>query len=296
MNKKSVLVIFLCFLLFGACKASNQQADKNAGGEKAAQKSGAGISIKGSDTMVHLTSTWAEVYMKSNPGNDVSVTGGGSGTGIAALINATTDICAASREINDKELSLAAAKNIKPQGIAVALDGIAVIINKENPVSALSQIELKKIFTGEVTNWKQVGGPDQQILVLSRESSSGTYVFFQEHVLNKADYTERAKMLPGTSALVQSIATDKWAIGYVGLGFVQSGGKDIKAVPIRKDDKTPAVEPTPETVKSGLYPIARKLYLYIGEKPSPLVQQFVDFCLSAKGQAIVQETGYVTVK
>lgn len=296
MNNSKFLLIVFCLFLLGACKASNQEGDKSVGGEKAAQKSSAGLSIKGSDTMVHLTSTWAEAFMKSNPGNDVSVTGGGSGTGIAALINATTDICAASREINDKELSLAAAKNIKPQGIAVALDGIAIIINKENPVSSLSQTELKKIFTGEVTNWKQVGGPDQQILVLSRESSSGTYVFFQEHVLNKADYTERAKMLPGTSALVQSISTDRWAIGYVGLGFVQSGGKAIKAVAVRKDDKAPAVEPTVETVKSGLYPIARKLYFYIGEKPSPLAQQFVDFCLSDKGQVIVQETGYVTVK
>ncbi|OGR02173.1 MAG: hypothetical protein A2511_13865 [Deltaproteobacteria bacterium RIFOXYD12_FULL_50_9] len=289
-------MISLCIFLFGGCKASNQEGDKNAGGEKAAQKTHKGLSIKGSDTMVHLTSSWAEEFMKINIGSEVSVTGGGSGTGIAALINATTDICAASREINDKELSLAAAKNLKPQGVAVALDGIAIIINQANPVSFLSQEELKKIFTGEFTNWKQLGGPDQAILVLSRESSSGTYVFFQEHVLSKADYTERAKLLPGTSAVVQSIATDKWAIGYVGLGFAQKAGKDIKTVAVRKDDKSSAVEPSVETVKAGLYPIARKLYFYIGEKLSAQTQQFVDFCLSDKGQAIVQETGYVTIK
>lgn len=296
MKTKALLLISLCLFLFGGCKGSNQEGTKEGGGEKAAQKTGNTLTIKGSDTMVHLTSSWAENFMKNNAGLNVSVTGGGTGTGIAALINATTDICAASREINEKELSLAAAKNFKPQGIAVALDGIAIVINKENPISSLSLAELKKIFTGEFTNWKQAGGPDQAILVLSRESSSGTYVFFQEHVLSKADYTERAKLLPGTSAVVQSIASDKWAIGYVGLGFAQKAGKEIKTVTVRKDDKAPAIEPTVETVKAGLYPIARKLYLYIGEKPSALAQQFVDFCLSDKGQAIVQETGYVTIK
>ena len=250
------------------------------------------ITVKGSDTMVHLTSIWAEEFMTANPGAEISVTGGGSGTGIAALINGTTDICAASRPMKEKETQLAAGKGVQPQEFVVGRDGIAIIVNPENPVSVLTMQQLKQIFTGEVTNWKEVGGDDQPILVFSRESSSGTYVFFQEHVLDKADYTQSARLLPGTSALVQGVSADKGGIGYVGLGFAEHG-EGIKAVLVAVDAQSEAVTPSEETVRLGLYPIARPLYLYTKGAPTGLAKDFIDFTISEKGQQIVKETGYV---
>ena len=159
------------------------------------------ITVKGSDTMVHLASTWAESFMEKHPDIEVSVTGGGSGTGIAALLNGTTDLCAASREIKKKELQLAQQKGLQPQEFVAARDGIAVIVNHKNPVSELTLEQLEKIFTGDFERWNQAGGSEEGILVLSRESSSGTYVFFQERVLQKKDYTPKAKLMPAREAL-----------------------------------------------------------------------------------------------
>lgn len=250
------------------------------------------ITIKGSDTMVHLVSTWAEEFMNKYPEAEVSVTGGGSGTGIAALINGTTDICAASRPMKEKEKQLAAGKGAQAQEFVVGRDGIAIIVHPENPVSTLTMQQLNQIFTGSVTNWKEFGGNDQSILVFSRESSSGTYVFFQEHVLGKADYTQRARLLPGTSALVQGVSADSGAIGYVGLGFAQHG-EGVKTITVAPDEQSSPVQPSEETVRTGLYPIARPLYLYTKGAPSGLAKDFIDFSLSLKGQEIVKETGYV---
>lgn len=254
------------------------------------------ITIKGSDTMVHLVSNWAEAFMQKNPGLEVSVTGGGSGTGIAALLNGTTDICAASRKIKNKELMQAIEKNIHPYEIAVAKDGIAVVVNPENPVSELTIEQLGRIFTGDALRWSDVGGPDEEIEVLSRESSSGTYVFFQEMVLKKQDYMQDAKLLPATSAIIQSVSTDKWAIGYVGLGYAMAAEDKVKIVAIKAGEKSPAVMPSEQTVKSGEYPIARELFLYLNSEPKGTVKDFVDFCLSVEGQEIVTKTGYVSVQ
>jgi phosphate transport system substrate-binding protein len=254
------------------------------------------ITVKGSDTMVHLVSTWAEAFMQQNPGTEVSVTGGGSGTGIAALLNGTTDICAASRKIKNKELELALKKNIHPNEIAVARDGIAVVVHPDNPVNELTLEQLGGIFAGESLRWSDVGGPDEQIIVLSRESSSGTYVFFQEMVLKKQDYIQEAKLLPATSAIIQSVSTDKWAIGYVGLGYAHAAEGKVKIVPVKTDDASPAVMPSDDTVKSGQYPIARALYLYLNGEPKGTVKKFIDFCLSAEGQKVVTDTGYVAVR
>jgi len=254
------------------------------------------ITVKGSDTMVHLVSSWAEVFMQQNPGFEVSVTGGGSGTGIAALLNGTTDICAASRKIKNKELELALRKNIQPNEIAVARDGIAVVVHPDNPIHELTLEQLGRIFTGESLRWSDLGGPDEQILVLSRESSSGTYVFFQEMVLKKQDYMQDAKLLPATSAIIQSASTDKGAIGYVGLGYALAAEDRVKIVAVRADDTSPAVMPSDQTVKSGQYPIARPLYLYLSGEPEGTVKKFIDFCLSAEGQKVVTDTGYVAVR
>lgn len=254
------------------------------------------VIIKGSDTMVQLVSSWAEAYMKKHPGSDISVTGGGSGTGIAALLNGTTDICSASRDMKEKEIAQFAAKGITPVENTVASDGIAVIVNPANPINELTQEQIAKIYTGAYTNWKELGGPDQPIMVLSRESSSGTYVFFQEHVLKMKDYASHARLMPATSAIVQAVGADTWAIGYVGLGYAVEAGGKVKMLAVKADDNSPAITPSEQTVLSGQYSIARGLYLYTNGTPEGMIKNFVDFCLSPEGQKIAVETGYVPVK
>lgn len=253
------------------------------------------ITVKGSDTMVHLASTWAEAYMKANPNAEVSVTGGGSGTGIAALLNGATDICAASRKIKGKELKLAEQKKITPVEVVVARDGIAVIVNPKNPVSELTIDQIGAIYTGAYTNWSQLGGPDKDIIVLSRESSSGTFVFFQEFVLKKQDYTPKARLMPATSAIVQSVTDDEWTIGYVGLGYAAEAGDKVKTLSVKADEKSAAIVPSEKTVSTGEYAIARPLQLYTNGESTGVVRSFIDFCLSEAGQKIVTETGYVPV-
>ena len=261
------------------------------------RKSDAGtyLTIKGSDTMVHLASNWAESYMKIHKDITISVTGGGSGTGIAALLNGSTDICIASRKIKEKELNQAKKLGIDANEIVVARDGIAVVVNPENPVSELSIEQIGKIYTGATTNWKQVGGPDKHIVLLSRESSSGTFVYFQKRVMNKRDYSREALLMPSTSAIVQSVAQDKWAIGYIGLGYAVESADRVKVLSIIDKAGMPAVTASVETVKNGTYPIARPLHFYTNGMPTGLIKKMVDFCLSPEGQKIVLETGYVPV-
>jgi phosphate transport system substrate-binding protein len=252
------------------------------------------ITIKGSDTMVHLTNAWAEEYMKTHPGTSISVTGGGTGTGIAALINGTTDICAASRPMTDEEKQKAAHGGKAIQEYVPALDGIAVIVNPQNPISELTMEQLAKIFTGEIKNWSALGGPDKTILVISRESSSGTYQFFQEHVLNKKDYSKDALMLPASSGIVQTVQRDALAISYVGLGYVQEAKGAVKALAIKKDTDSPAIMPTEAAIKDGTYPISRALQLYASGDASPEAKAFLDYTLSAPGQEVVRAQGFVS--
>ncbi len=254
------------------------------------------ITIKGSDTMVHLASNWSEKFMEDNPGLEVSITGGGSGTGIAALMNNMTDICTASRSMKKKEISVAEQKGIHPEEIIVARDGIAVVVNPANPINELTLEQIKKIYTGAYTKWSQLGGPDKDIVVLSRESSSGTYVFFQEHVLKKEDYTQKAMLLPATSSIIQTTSTNKWAIGYVGLAYASKAAKRVKTISVKVDKNSTPIAPSEETVKSGKYSIARPLYLYTNGKPTGTVKKFIDFTLSSVGQAIVSKTGYISEK
>jgi len=253
------------------------------------------LTIKGSDTMVHLASNWAETYMSTHAEANLSVTGGGSGTGIAALINGTTDICIASRKIKDKEVKLAQKNGAQPQEHVVARDGIAVVVNPANPVTKLTVDQIGRIYRGSYTNWKEVGGPDAPIVILSRESSSGTYVFFQERVLSKQDYSTEAMLMPSTSAIIQTVSQDKWSIGYVGLGYAFEAKAKVKMLAVIDNIDSAPVIPSVEAVKSGAYPIARPLYFYTKGKPAGLTKQFIDFCISDSGQKIVLETGYVPV-
>ena len=254
------------------------------------------VNVKGSDTMVHLVSTWAERFMDVEPQAEVAVTGGGSGTGIAALINGTTDICMSSRDIEERERRQAADRGVEQTEFVVALDGIAVVVHPSNPVDELTMEQLRKMYIGTYTNWKEVGGEDQQIVLLSRETSSGTYVFFQEHVLEKKDYARSARLMPATSAIIQETSGSKGAIGYVGLGYAVEAGVRVTTLKIKARDDAPAVEPAVETVVSGAYPISRPLHFYARGEPAGAVKGFIDFCLSAEGQAIVKDLGFVPAK
>ncbi|MFZ5432411.1 MAG: phosphate ABC transporter substrate-binding protein [Calditrichota bacterium] len=249
------------------------------------------LQIKGSDTMVNLMSDLGEAYMVAHPDVSIAVTGGGSGTGIAALINGTTDICASSRAMKDKEIELANSKSINPVNTVIGLDGIAVMVNAANPVSDLTMEQLKKIYTGEYTRWSEVGGPDEPIIVLSRESNSGTYVYFQEHVLEKADYTAKARLMPSTAAVVSSVTEDKWTIGYGGIAYAEKSA--VKMIHVKATPESPAVAPSNETVLDGSYPISRPLFIYTNGEPSGTIKDFLDFCLTEAGQAIVLDTGYI---
>ncbi len=249
------------------------------------------LTVKGSDTMVHLVTAWAEAYMEAHPDTQISVTGGGSGTGVAAMINGTTGLCMASREVKSKEKELATAQGISFHELTMARDGIAVVVHPENPVRELTTDQLRQMYNGTLNNWSQVGGPDQAIQALSRESNSGTYVFFNEHVLKKDDYGAAVRLMPSNAAIVQSVSQDKWSIGYVGLAYAE--GAAVEVVGVKPDASSPAVRPSLDTVSSGSYAIARPLYLYSNGEPSGLVKAFVEFALSADGQKIVEEVGYI---
>ena len=252
------------------------------------------LTIKGSDTMVHLVTAWAEAYMDAHPDAQISVTGGGSGTGIAAMLNRTTDLCMASRKVKEKEIKQAKAAGVTFHEVVVARDGIAVVVHPDNPVDELTMDQLRQIFNGTLNNWKQVGGPDQPIQVLSRESNSGTYVFFNEHVLKKDDFGREVRLMPSNAAIVQAVSQDRWSIGYVGLGYAE--GAPVKIIHVKASAEAPGVRPGLATVRDGSYPISRPLHLYSNGRPKGLAKAFIDFALSPDGQRIVKETGYIPVK
>lgn len=257
------------------------------------------IQIKGSDTMVNLGQAWAERYMEKNPAEFVAVTGGGSGTGIASLISGTCDIAMSSRDIKDKEIALAKQKGITPNEIRVGLDGLAVVVNINNPVNKLTIEQLAQIFTGRITNWKELGGRDEKIVLLSREVNSGTHVYFKEHVLRKNDPNSReefatsALLLPSSQAIADEVAANTSAIGYYGMGYISARQK---AILIAKDAKSEYVAPTVEDVVNGRYPISRPLFVYINGEPQGVVKRFIDFVLSREGQEIVLKTDFVPIK
>ena len=250
---------------------------------------GTNITIKGSDTLVRLGQRWAEEYMKHNPDVVIQVSGGGSGTGIAALLNGATDICEASRDMKDKEYKMAEEKGIKPVRISVALDGIAVFLNEENPVKELSFAQLKGIYTGAITNWNEVGGVDKRIILYGRENNSGTYAFFKEHVLEGEDYSEYTQTLPGTAAVVNAVSKDKNGIGYGGIAWATG----VKYAAVRKADNDPAVLPTMETVSNGSYPISRDLYWFFNGKPEGELKKLVNWALSDEGQKVAADMDYI---
>jgi phosphate transport system substrate-binding protein len=251
------------------------------------------VTIKGSDTMVIMNARLAETFMSKTPGATIQVTGGGSGVGIAALINGTTDIAASSRPIRTSEIDKLKAR-FATVGFAypIARDGLSVYLNTANSVKELTLAQIRDIYTGKITNWKQVGGKDATIILYSRENSSGTYQYFKDHVLMGKDFAPRAQTLQGTAGVVNAVANDPNGIGYGGAAYA----KGIRFAAVKKDDKSPGITPSLETVRSGQYPISRFLYLYTRVRPSKEMKSFIDWATGPEGQSIVSQVGYFPVK
>ncbi len=279
--------------LLGCTRTENSQpspagSSSTTSAQPAAAKTS--IAIKGSDTMVILGQRWAEAYMKENAGLRVEVTGGGSGTGIAALINGSTDICQASRPMKDKEKEDLKAKRGGAEAVEtkVALDALAVYVNGKSPVKEISLPQLAKIYLGETKNWKDIGGPNHAIVLYGRENSSGTYGYFKEHVLSNKDFTAATQTLAGTSAVVNAVKGDEFGIGYGGIAYLEG----IRALNVKKDDQSPAIKPSLETAQNGTYPIGRFLFFYTAGQPDPTSKKFIDWVVGASGQKVIEDVGY----
>ncbi|MFC2006063.1 PstS family phosphate ABC transporter substrate-binding protein [Chloroflexota bacterium] len=257
------------------------------------------FSIIGSNTVTPLTSVWAEEFMKMHPKVNIAVSGPGSGAGIAALINGTTDICQASRTIKQQEIGQAKANGVEPYEIQVATDALSVVVNPSNPISELTIVQISAIYTNQITNWKEVGGTDAPIVAIARDTNSGTHVFFKEHVVQMAglpgedkslEYGNKVLLLPSTEQGVSEVARNSNAIFYPGLGYLTS---EVKPLVIKKTADSPGVLPSMETALDGTYPVSRPLLYYTNGTPTGNLKDFIDYVLSSDGQAKVTEVGYV---
>ncbi len=251
------------------------------------------ITVKGSDTMVQLAQRWAEKYMQQHPELNIQVTGGGSGTGISGLINGTTDVCDASRPMKDAEkIKLRDRYGSTGIEIRTAKDGLTVYLNEGNPVKELSFSQLRGIYTGNIKNWKEVGGKDAAIILYGRENNSGTYGLFKELVLNNEDFANSTQTLPGTAAVVNAVNHDVNGIGYGGAGYA----KGIRECAVKKGDNDEAFLPTAENVASGKYPITRFLFIYLRQKPTGALKEYIKWILGSEGQDIVKSSGFFPVR
>lgn len=284
-----VAVLALGVVGLAGCGAKDAFSDAGTTGDAGSELTGS-INIEGSDTIVNMGQAWAEKFMEANPGVMISVKGGGSGTGIAALINGTVDFADASREMKQEEIDQAKAAGVDPVETVVAKDGISVIVNPANGVTDLTIEQLGKIYRGEITNWKEVGGADKNIVLLSRDSSSGTYEYFKEAVVGKdKEYAKEAKLLASNQAIVDEVKGNDAAIGYVGIGYAENAGTEIKIVDVE------GVKASIETVLDGTYPLGRDLYMYSNGAPTGVMKAYVDWILGTDGQAVVTDQGFVPV-
>ncbi len=268
-----------------SCKG--QPSDGQAG-SSSEQPSAASLTIKGSDTMVILAQRWAQSFMDANPAKVLQVSGGGSGTGFAALINGTADLANVSRPITDREAQhLRERHGVDPAAFTVALDALAVYVRSDNPVRVLSVAQIKRIFRGHVTRWNEVGGPDKPIVLYSRENNSGTYMHFKNHVLDGEDFAAATQTLPGTAAVINAVSKDPNGIGYGGIAYAEG----VSIVHVGAEGETP-LEPTLQNATSGRYPLTRFLHVYSARQPTGVAKQYIDFILSDAGQQIVEGVGY----
>lgn len=287
MNQAARIVSTLTLaVLLAACGGGERRAGNDGGGAPAG--SNKPLSIKGSDTMVILGQRLAEEYMKANPGQVVQVNGGGSGTGIAALINGTVDLAQSSRAMKDDEKKkVAASRGSEVVEQPVALDALAVFVHSSNPIQQLTIAQVKDIFQGKVKNWNQIGGPNATIVLYGRESSSGTYDYFREHVLAKEDFAPAVQTLQGTAAIINAIGQDKNGIGYGGIAYA----KEVRPLAIQAEGAQP-VAPSEQTVADGTYPLSRKLFFYHAQNAPERVTKFVQWTLTPAAQALVTNVGY----
>ncbi len=287
-------LFFVLLLVIAACSS---QPDS---GESPLPETSEYLNNVGSDTMVNLALAWAEQFQKSNPQSNLSVSGGGSGTGIASLINGTTDIANASRQIKSEEIENAQANGIEPTEFVVAKDAIAIIVNPNNPIDQLSLQQLSDIYQGKINNWKELGGEDLPIVRLSRETNSGTHVYFLEEVLRLGDKEDKSLfstdtlLLPSSEVIGAEIRNNPNAIGYDGLGYVTPDMKVIAVADALTDD-TEFVYPSAETVNNGTYPIARDLYMYTAGPPVGFVNKYIDWIFTSEAQEIVVQLGFVPI-
>jgi phosphate transport system substrate-binding protein len=290
--KTALLSTFALALAFVGCtrtEGNGQPAPSGSASSTSVMQEKSSLQLKGSDTMVILGQRWAEGFMKENPAVSVQVTGGGSGTGIAALINGTTDICESSRPMKDKEKEdLKAKRGQSAVEIKVALDALAVYVNDKNPITEIAIPDLGKIYKGDVTGWKDVGGPAQKIVLYGRENNSGTYSFFKEHVLENKDFAASTQTLAGTSAVAAAVKGDPLGIGYGGIAYSEG----IRVLSVKKDAASPAVKPSLATAQSGEYPLARNLYFYTAGEPTGAAKRFVEWVKSEPGQKVIEAVGY----
>ncbi len=287
-----VTLLSLLAVLLSACSPSTGTGTT----QPAAVQS---IQNVGSDTMVNLALAWAESFQSDHPNTRIAVTGGGSGTGLAALINGTVDLANASRQIKPEEISRAEANKIHPVEHVVARDAIAVIVHPSNPVEHLTLVQISDIYTGKITNWKQVGGENRPIVLLSRETNSGTHVFFLEEVIRLGDaksktlFSTETLLLPSSEGITAEIRQNPNAIGYDGLGYVTP---DVKMLSVARDATKPFVLPGVESVNNSTYPIARDLYMYTTGRTNDQVQAYLEWIASSAGQTIVSKLGFVPLK
>ena len=285
--------LLLALVIFSASCSSGSSSQTS-------QQATAYIENKGSDTIVNLALAWAERYQSDYPDVRISVTGGGSGTGIASLINGTVDIANASRQIKSEEISEAQSNGVEPVEFVIARDAIAVIVNPENPVNKLTLQQISDIYSGKIDNWSEVGGEDRPIVRLSRETNSGTHVYFLETVLrlgekeNKTFFSANTLLLPSSEGIIAEVRQNPNAIGYDGLGYVPH---DLKMIAIAEQPGGAFVLPSVETVNDATYPIARDLYMYTAGKPTGTVKIYLDWIITSdEAQGIVKELGFVPIK
>jgi phosphate transport system substrate-binding protein len=283
-------IVFLIVSSLAACSS------KTSAGETSTLSRA--IQNKGSDTLVNVALAWAEAYRDVDPTVSIAVTGGGSGTGIAALINGTVDIANSSRQIKPDEIAAARQNGIEPVEFVVAVDALAVIVNPKNPVSQLTIGQMSDIFTGRITNWKDVGGRDAGIVLVSRESNSGTHVYFLEQVVrrgesdNKDIFAAKTLMMPSSVGITSEVGRNPNAIGYDGLGYVTD---DEKVIAVARDSTSPFILPSVETGADGSYPLARNLYMYTAGEPSSVIVEYLDWIRGPEGQKIVARLGFVPI-
>ena len=288
---KRALLLFLLFsLILTSCSSSNNSPASDSPANY--------IENKGSDTIVNLALAWAEKYQSDHPNVSISVTGGGSGTGIASLVNGTVDIANASREIKEEEVTGALSNGVKPVEHIIARDAIAVIVNPENPVNELTLQQISDIYSGKYSNWLEVGGEDRPIVRLSRETNSGTHVYFLETVLrlgdkeNKTLFSMDTLLLPSSEGIISEVRDNPNAIGYDGLGYVPD---DLKMIAIAKEEGGTYVLPSIDTVNDKSYAIARDLYMYTDGEPRAVIKEYLDWILTDEAQLIVADQGFVPV-